>query len=167
MWICLPQCFFLTRCNTKYDARFFCAATNQIQKIDRFRFVETCRILLVGVPGFEPGASWSRRLVRKFNVRFRAHLVLCVTGVVAFRTSLLPCLRPLPAWSGSAFGSWPDCCLVAWPIYPYQRRTEKQQGNGQVILFVHILQDIFLVHKFPLPPLYQHTDNATARMPFR
>ena len=43
----------------------------------------------------------------------------------------------------------------------------EQAGNGQVILFVHILQDIFLVQKFPLPPLYQHTDNATARMPFR
>ncbi len=60
---------------------------------------------MVGVPGFEPGASWTRRFGSKFSGRFRTHLLLFIPGGVAFPTSPLQCLRPLPPWSGSAFGS--------------------------------------------------------------
>ena len=52
-----------------------------------------------------------RRFGGKFSGHFRPHLVLFTTGVVAFRTSPLQCLRPLPAWSGSAFGSWFHHCM--------------------------------------------------------
>lgn len=60
---------------------------------------------MVGVAGLEPAASWSRRFGSRFNGHFLAHLALFAPAVVAFQTSLLQCFRPLPAWSGSAFGS--------------------------------------------------------------
>ncbi len=60
---------------------------------------------MVRVAGFEPTASWSRRFARKFKGRFRTHLVLFVPRADAFWISPLQCLRPLPAWYGSAFGS--------------------------------------------------------------
>ena len=67
------------------------------------------RRFLVGVAGLEPAASWSRRFGSKFSGRFRTHLVLFVPRAVAFQTSPFQCLRPLPPWSGSAFGSGRNC----------------------------------------------------------
>ena len=67
------------------------------------------RCKLVGVPGFEPGASWTRRFGSNFKGSFPARLVLFIRGAVAFQTSPLQCLHPLPAQSGSPFGSALDC----------------------------------------------------------
>ena len=50
-------------------------------------------------------------------------MVLFVTGTVAFRTSPLQYLRPLPAWSGSAFGSKPEYAG------PYRCMKSGLQGN--------------------------------------
>ena len=69
---------------------------------------------MVGVAGLEPAASWSRRFGLKFSKRFRARLVLFVTEAVALQTSPLHCLHPLPAWSGSAFGSGPGVPPIIW-----------------------------------------------------
>ena len=60
---------------------------------------------MVGVPGFEPGASWTRRFGSNLKRRFPTRLVLRTPAKIVFPTSPLQCLRPLPAWSGSAFGS--------------------------------------------------------------
>ena len=96
---------------------------------------ETCLLIqsknrflwLVGVRGFEPRASWSRILLRKFKERFRVHLVLFVTGAVALQTSLLQYFRPLPAWSGSAFGSEVGCTgRKAFQTYHFATRQENR-----------------------------------------
>lgn len=58
-----------------------------------------------GVAGLEPAASWSRRFGSDFKKHFPARSMLFVRKAIAFQTSALQCLHPLPAQSGSAFGS--------------------------------------------------------------